>query len=106
MANPLGPNFADFYMTSTENTLLSQDRAPNPKYYKPYMNKILAVFSKRSHVNLFKTRMKRLTILNSTHEEFNDNNIHFLDISFKIAIDESCHASVYIKSTDAASIKT
>ena len=72
MGSPLGPTFADYYMASMENTLLSQNRESNPKYYKRYVDDILAVFSKASHVNWFKTRMKRLTILNFTHEEFNE----------------------------------
>ena len=44
--------------------------------------------------------MKRQTVLNFTHEEFQETNVHFLDISFKIADDGSCHTSVYIKPTD------
>ena len=99
MGSPLGPTSADYYIASMEKTLLSHNRASNPKYYKRYVDDVLAVFSKTSHVNWFKTRMKRQTILNFIHEEFNENNVHFLDISLKIADDGSCHTSVYIKPT-------
>ena len=97
--SPLGPTFADYYMASTKNTFLSQDRASNPKCYKRYVDDILAEFNKTGHVNWFKTPMKRLSFLNFTHEEFNKNDVHFLDMSFKITDDGSCHTSVYIKPT-------
>ena len=99
MGGPLGPTFADYYMASTENTLLSQDKASIPNYYKRYVEEILAVFSKTSHVKWFKTRLKSLNILNCTQEEFNDSNVHFLDICLKIADDGSYHTFVYINPT-------
>ena len=91
---PLGSTFADYYMASKEKSLLSQDGTFNPKNCKRYLDDILAVLNETNYVNCFKTRM----IFH--HEEFSDNDVHFLNISFKNADNGSCHTAVYIKPAD------
>ena len=59
MGSPFGPTLADFYMENLEGNLLRQDRASNPKFYKRYVDDILAIFYKESHVNIFKQRLHR-----------------------------------------------
>ena len=36
MGSPLGPTFTDFYMSSLENHVLSQDKISNPIFYVLY----------------------------------------------------------------------
>ena len=84
MGSPLGPTLADFYMENLEGNLLRQDRASNPKFYKRYVDDILAIFHKESHVNIFKQRLHRSSVLNFTHEEMTGNTFNFLDLSLNL----------------------
>ena len=79
MGSPLGPTFADFYMSHLENAVLSLNRVSNPVFYRLYVDDILAVFTTERHVNLFKRRLEHSSVLKFTHESMTDNTFHFLD---------------------------
>ena len=70
MGSPLGSALADFFMENLEGNLLRQDRASNQKFYKRYVDDILAIFHKESHVNIFKQRFHRSSVLNFTHKKW------------------------------------
>jgi hypothetical protein len=101
MGSPLGPIFADFYMSHLENQLLSDNKISNPRFYRRYVDDIIAIFSKKQHVNWFKIRLGRKSVLNFTHEEMINSKFHFLDINLEIMDDGKFSTSVYIKPTDA-----
>ena len=46
---PLGPTFADFYMSHVENLTLNQNRASNPPIYMRYVDDIFCVFNCKTH---------------------------------------------------------
>ena len=100
MGSPLGPTFADFYMSDLENKLLHENRKSNPTYYKRYVDDIFAIFKNDRHINLFKSRMTRHSVLRFTHEEMKNNRFNFLDVNITVTPDLSIETSVYIKPTD------
>lgn len=103
MGSPLGPTFADFYMANIETKLLQENRASNPVYYKRYIDDIIAIFKDKRHIELFKQRLSRSSVLNFTHEEPAGNKFHFLDVQLIISNNGEIQTSVYIKPTDKGS---
>ena len=74
MGSPLGPTFADFYMSHLENKLLSQnDKKSNPIFYVRYVDDILTVFKTRGHINHFINRLQAGSVLKFTYEPMVDN---------------------------------
>jgi len=100
MGSPLGPTFADFYMSQLENKLLREKKISNPWYYKRYVDDIIAIFHHKSHVNWFKIRLARNSVLSFTHEEMSGDLFHFLDIELQLMNNGKFNTSVYIKPTD------
>lgn len=104
MGSPLGPTFADYYMSDLENHLLRDNKkASNPKFYRRYVDDIIAVFNNKQHVTFFKQRLKRASVLNFTHEEMTDNTFHFLDVQLTLNTNRKLSTTVYIKPTDQGS---
>ena len=100
MGSPLGPTFADFYMSHIENKLLAETRASNPRFYKRYVDDIIAIFHSKRHIKLFKQRLQKASVLQFTHEEMKDNSFHFLDVKLSIDHNGQFSTTVYIKPTD------
>ena len=88
MGCSLGPLFAVLYISRLEN-----------KLYR-YVGDIIAVFQKPSHTNWFKIRLQRGSALKYTHENFPNNRVYFLEISFPIQENGNCTTSVHVKPTD------
>ena len=84
MDSPLGTLFADFYVLRLENKLLHENKVSNPRYYKRYVDELIAFFLRPSHVNWSITCLQRGSVLKFTHEDFPNHCVHFLDISFTI----------------------
>ena len=83
---------------------LSQDKVSNPVLYLRYVDDILAVFNRKSHVNHFTRRLSNNSVLNFTTEYMNDNKFNFLDVAFNINNTKIIlKTSVYIKNTDKGS---
>ena len=99
MGSPLGPTFADFYMSILENYALSQDKISNPIFYVRYVDDILTVFRSNNHLSHFKRRLISNSILNFTHETMLDDNFHFLDVNTHLS-NNRITTSVYIKPTN------
>ena len=102
MGSPLGPTFADFYMSSLENYVLSQDKISNPIFYVRYVDDILTVFRSNNHLSHFKRRLISNSVLNFTHETMVDDNFHFLDVNMHLS-NNRITTSVYIKPTNNGS---
>ena len=100
MGSPLGPTFADFYVSNLENILLSQDKISNPSFYFRYVDDIIAVFKSKHHVKYFIRRLKNCSVLNFTVDPMVNNKFHFLDISMSIGEGGAIETGVYIKPTD------
>ena len=100
MGSPLGPTFADFYMSNLEHKLLGENRTSNPRFYNRYVDDILAIFNRKNHVAFFKRRLTRSSVLQFTHEEMTDETFHFLDVKLTLKTDGSFSSNVFIKPTD------
>ena len=100
MGSPLGPTFADFYMSHVENYLLSQNRVSNPVFYVRYVDDTLAIFNSNNHVRHFINRLKANSVLNFTFDKMTDNCFNFLDIKLSKQPDGKFATSVFIKPTD------
>ena len=100
MGCPLGPTFADFYMSHVENLILNQNRASNPHIYMRYVDDIFCVFNSNRHINLFKQRLHNHCILKFTTEEMKNNSFNFLDVKLQRLSNGKIQTSVYVKSTD------
>ena len=47
----LGPTMADFYMAHLENSLLNDNsKKSNPKFYRRYVDDIIAVFKNKTNI--------------------------------------------------------
>ena len=101
MGSPLGPTFADFYMSYVENYLLSQsNRISNPCFYTRYVDDIMAVFNSPNHVHYFINRLRNSSILNFTVEYAKNGKFAFLDVLMNIDDGGNITTSVYCKPTD------
>ena len=101
MGSPLGPLFADFYLSHLENTLLSQeDEVTNPPFYVRYVDDILAVFNLESHIQQFIDRLQVNSVLKFTSEGMTGTTFNFLDLQLNLQSNNKFTTSVYIKPTD------
>ena len=101
MGSPLGPTFADFYMSYVENYLLSQsNRISNPCFYIRYVDDIMAVFNSPNHVHYFINRLRNNSILNFTVEYAKNGKFAFFDVLMNIDDGGNITTSVYCKPTD------
>lgn len=103
MGSPRGPTFADFYMSHLECFLLQQNKASNPRYYKRYVDDTIVIFKNSNHLNWFKIRFARNSVLNFTHEEMGNGSFHFLDVMMTLTNAGTFSTSVYTKPTDNGS---
>ena len=100
MGSPLGPTFADFYMSNLEGLLLNQSKVSNPVTYLRYVDDIFVIFNSKSHIHHFVRRMKNNSKLKFTHEAMTGTSFNFLDLNLKIQSNGFIGTSIYIKPTD------
>ena len=100
MGSPLGPTFADFYMSNLENNLLNQQAASNPAHYFRFMDDTFTIFNRKSHIRYFVQRLESNSKLKFTQEGMKDNTISFLDISVKLENTGQLSTSIFTKPTD------
>jgi len=100
MGSPLGPTFADFYMSNIENKILNDNNPTNPEFYVRYVDDTFVIFKDFSHINLFKTKLVDISCLKFTYEKPKNNYINFLDINIKFKENGKIEKGVYVKSTD------
>jgi hypothetical protein len=79
MGSPLGPLFANFYMSNLENKVLPtwDDK---PIVYCRYVDDIFLVINDLSHILKLKEKFEEESILRFTYEIEKDNGLHFLDV--------------------------
>lgn len=99
IGSPLGPTFADFYMSALENHMMSQNLISNPLFFVRYVDDILAIFKSKSHVNYFIRRLHNNSVLKFTTELMDGNCFNFLDVKLTLE-NRNFNTSVYIKPTD------
>ena len=99
MGSPLGPTFADFYMSALESQLLNQQLISNPVFYVRYVDVILAIFRTNNHIHHFVRRLKSHSILNFNIEIMTDDSFSFLDVKFDV-VNGKFVTPVLIKPTD------
>lgn len=68
MGSPLGPTFADFYMSHLENNILNNNNSFNPKFYSRYVDDTFVIFNDSSHLDPFIQALKSNSVLNFTFE--------------------------------------
>ena len=104
MGSPLGPTMADFYMSHIENsTLEDSSKQSNPKFYRRYVDDILCIFKKKSHIRFFTSRLERASVLKFTNEVMQNETFNFLDLKLNIGLSGNITTDVYIKPTDSGS---
>ena len=100
MGSPLGPTFANYYMSHLETTVLNQQKVSNPAKYFRYVDDCFVVFNSSNHVRFLIQRLKNRSVLNFTYETMQGNKFNFLDIEMSVQHDGKIETSVYIKPTD------
>ena len=100
MGTPLGPTFADFYMSHLETQVLESSNHFNPRFYIRYVDDTLAVFKSDSEIHDFISEMKNKSVLNFTSERPENDTFQFLDIQLFLKPDGTIDTGVYVKPTD------
>ena len=100
MGSPLGPCFANFYMSDLESKLLSQNKISNPVKYFRYVDDIFCIFNSALHVRYFMARLQNNSVLKFTQEPMTGNTFSFLDVKLFLNESREITTSVYIKPTD------
>ena len=97
MGSPLGPMFANFYMSEIEER--SKEMIKEMKIYCRYVDDIFIVASKYDDIEKMRRVLKNNSVLNFTKEIGLDNKLPFLDILLEKR-GEGLFKSVYAKTTD------
>lgn len=100
MGSPLGPTFADFYMSRLENNILKNNNVCNPTLYIRYVDDILTIFNERQHINKFKQLLEDKSVLKFTYEISENKQFNFLDVHLFIKNNGKIDTGVHIKNTD------
>lgn len=78
MGNPLGPCFANYYMSHVENTIFIQ--VHKPKIYVRYVDDIFILANNIKEIDTLMTTFEKNSVLNFTYELSQKNNLPFLDV--------------------------
>ena len=101
MGSPLGPLFANFYMSEIEKIVLAdQNLAPN--IYCRYVDDVFVDIRDEDHLKQLITAMEQNSVLRFTFELSVQNRIPFLDVLVNTEND-LFKTAVYRKATDAGS---
>ena len=101
MGSPLGPLFANYYMSHLENQVLAQLNEGNrPLVYCRFVDDIFVVVRKAAHLEKLKQMMQDSSILKFTSEIEVNKSISFLDTEIKKARGH-LETSVHIKETNS-----
>ena len=100
MGTPLGPTFADFYMSKLENEIMEENNSYNPKFYIRYVDDTLTLFKDTKDLDQFIEKLQEKSVLKFTKETPENNNFNFLDIKIIIKDNGKIETDVYVKDTD------
>lgn len=100
MGSPLGPLFANFYMSWLENQVVPNMSNP-PAIYTRYVDDIFMIINNISTLQEIKTKMESLSVLKFTYEVETRKSLPFLDVLVRRVSDNTLHTSVFVKQTDA-----
>ena len=96
MGSPLGVLFANFFMGSTESTVVKKQR---PAIYARYVDDIFVCIKDTSELLLLKEELQKSSGLNFTYEESKEGRLPFLDI-LVTAQEAGFKTTVYTKKTN------
>ena len=82
MGSPMGPVYANFYMSHIENIIMPSLDKP-PLAYMRYVDDTLLLIDDYTQLNTIITLFKNNSVLNFTSELEKNNQINFLDITIK-----------------------
>ena len=82
MGSPLGPVYANFYMSHIENMIIPNLDEP-PLTYMRYVDDTLLLVKNYKQLDMMIASFKNNSVLNFTSEIEKDNQINFLDINIK-----------------------
>ena len=98
MGSPLGPTFANYYMSEIETSVLSNPDV-SPNIYCRYVDDIFCSCTEE-HILKLKRELEEISVLTFTYERAVNCKLSFLDILVDNTSDRYI-MSVYSKSTDA-----
>ena len=101
MGSPLGPLFANFYMSNLENKVLPEWN-DKPKVYCRYVDDIFLAVDSESQILSLKTKFENNSVLKFTYEIEKDSKLNFLDVQMTRTT-TGLNTSVYIKETNNGS---
>ena len=99
MGSPLGPLFANFYMTALEDKILSDPQVA-PNLYCRYVDDVFVDVRNVEHLHQIIQAMETNSVLKFTYELSIENKIPFLDVMVHGGRDKFS-TTVYRKTTDA-----
>ena len=99
MGSPLGPIFANFYMSDLEARVLKGiDLQNKPLLYLRYVDDIIIIVQEEQHLYDLKENFEKESVLRFT-TELGWSSLHFLDVNIEFQ-DNSISTSVYTKRTN------
>lgn len=102
MGSPLGPLFADYYMSKLENSILSQVPPQHtPLTYCRYVDDIFLIVPSCQTLDYLKTQFEKESILHFTYEIEKNKQLTFLDVNVKQDSNNKFKSSVHTKTTSA-----
>ena len=99
MGSPLGPLFANFYMSYLENSVLS-NTDNKPTIYARYVDDIFLQIQSIEELQNLKAKFENNSVLKFTFELNENNKLPFLDTLIDTS-DNTFHTKVYHKPTDS-----
>ena len=99
MGSPLGPLYADFYMSSLENEVIPEF-SDDVILYRRYVDDSFLILNKNSSIEQIKQKLEEHSCLKFTHENEADDGLNFLDV-FVGRNGSKLTTSVYRKATSS-----
>ena len=98
MGSPLGVTFANFYMCSIENRIMSNPQL-KPAVYARYVDDCFILCNSASEIQPLIQKFEELSVLTFTHE-IGNKQLNFLDVDIKINNNGSFDTKTFRKPTD------
>jgi hypothetical protein len=98
MGSPLGPLFANFYMTNLENNILEESNY-KPLIYCRYVDDIFVVVDHEDQLLQIKNEFEKNSVLEFTYEIEKQNKFVFLDVVIQ-KVNGKLVTSVHTKETN------
>ena len=105
MGSPLGPTFANFYMSHVEKFVFDKKSLKKPSIYFRYVDDIFLLVDSVSDLKQLLNHFTKASCLNFTYEiENSDKSINFLDVKLMKSENNKTDTTVNHKQTESAKI--